>query len=151
METITVELQKSGQTDYGFYIGERKIATVEPDHRFYKGKYTGCFLSGGCCCTNQSLEEAIAFISRSIKDFFNQFNISVNVKIDFEIINALQRQCINLCRGCEYDHCASCTDERLPICSEQYVKYSVAQFHATAHTSSEWRALCKISVVTYKD
>ena len=66
--------------------------------------------------------------------------------ISFNQVNALQRQGIDLCKGCEYEHCASCTDERLPICSSQFEKYRMAKFYATAHTSSEWRAISKMGM-----
>lgn len=62
---------------------------------------------------------------------------------DFNQVNALLRQGIDICKGCEFEHYASCINERLPICSKQYDRYNSDKFYSTTHTFCEWKAVRK--------
>lgn len=40
--------------------------------------------------------------------------------VSFKQVNELHKKGINLCIGCKYERCASCTDDRLKVCNYQY-------------------------------
>lgn len=39
-------------------------------------------------------------------------------------VNALYRQGVNLCKGCPFEHTASCDDSRLQVCNQRLKKYN---------------------------
>ena len=41
----------------------------------------------------------------------------------FKDVDALYRQGVNLCKGCPFEHAASCDDSRLSVCNQQLKKY----------------------------
>ena len=40
----------------------------------------------------------------------------------FDQVNYLHKQGVNLCKGCQFEHTASCGVERLKTCNLQYAK-----------------------------
>jgi len=46
---------------------------------------------------------------------------------DFIQVNALYQKGFDLCKGCEYEHAASCHEGRYPLCTAQYEKIRTEQ------------------------
>lgn len=42
--------------------------------------------------------------------------------VSFKQVDELYKKDINLCIGCKYEHYASCTEDRLGECNNQYLK-----------------------------
>lgn len=42
--------------------------------------------------------------------------------VSFKQVNELYKKGVNLCVGCKYEHNASCTEDRLCECNNQYLK-----------------------------
>ncbi len=50
----------------------------------------------------------------------------------FEQIDALHAKGMNICKGCKYEHAASCTPERFAVCTEQANRHTHTQQPETA-------------------
>lgn len=52
----------------------------------------------------------------------NKFMKRINRIETFNQVNYLHNQGVNLCKGCQFEHTASCGVERLKTCNLQYAK-----------------------------
>lgn len=58
----------------------------------------------------------------------------------FEQINALYAKDVNICKGCKYEHAASCTSERFAICTEQANRHTATILAVMEEFEQEYRA-----------
>lgn len=58
----------------------------------------------------------------------------------FDQIDALYAKGLNICKGCKFENCASCTPERFAVCSEQANKHAKPILAAMAELETIYKA-----------